>query len=426
MLTRSLPRVVGDAALGLGVGVLSLTTIHLPDFDNRRDGRTGRGDGAGGDGGEPDRGGGFPDAIDWLQLVATAGLVAMLSLRRTAPRLAYFGVLAAMAGFLLAGGPYGLVLLGPALAVHTLMTRYPPRQLVRLLLAVPVALSAGFWTGPYAGFNDPGLYLAVVLGTAGILLPGLIALVLSTRQESQRHDALAERHRQAYEERLQIAREVHDVVGHSLAVINMQAGVALHLLEKRPDQLGPSLEAIRSSSKQAITELGSTLATLRTNPLLDPSTTVEDADVRPPAGLTSLDNLVAALQAAGRTVHYTRPAETQLQLPVAVQHAALRIAQEALTNVVRHADPEASITVTIAREDRMLVVDVADDGRHTRNVHAEGSGIAGMRERTRAVGGSIVVGRLPGRGFRIRADLPAGLASPPTASRSPSETTTRP
>lgn len=125
MPTLHLPRVVEDAALGLAVGFLSLTTIHLPDFDNRRDLRTGRGSDGPGDGG-PGRGGGFPDTIDWLQFLATLGLVGALALRRTAPRVAYVGVLATMAMFLLAGGPYALVLLGPALAVHTLMTRYPP------------------------------------------------------------------------------------------------------------------------------------------------------------------------------------------------------------------------------------------------------------------------------------------------------------
>jgi len=429
MPSLHLPRVVEDIALGLGVGILSLTTIHLPDFDNRHDGRTGHGfggpdgggpDGGGADGRGPGRGSGFADAVEWHQLLATLGLVVALALRRTAPRSAYAGVLAATSVFLLVGGPYGLVLLGPALAVHTLMTRFPPRQIVPLLLAVPASLSAGFWTRPYAGLNDPGLYLAVVLGTAGILLPGLIALILTTRREAQRHDLLAERRRFAYEERLQIAREVHDVVGHSLAVINMQAGVALHLLQKQPQQLGPSLEAIRSTSKQALAELGSALATLRGDALPEDPGGVTDGAVQPPAGLIGLDNLVSALQAAGRTVHYTRPTVKELQLPVPLQHVALRIAQEGLTNVVRHADPDAAITVSITLEESVLVVEVVDDGRHPRSGYSEGSGIAGMRERVRAVGGSVVVGRLPERGFRIRAALPCARR-PPTATPTPPE-----
>src|SRR3712207_2880392 len=126
--------------------------------------------------------------------------------------------------------------------------------------AVRSTLSAGFWNRPYGGLLDPALYLAVVLGTAGIVLPGLVTLVWAARRDAERQDLAAERQQQAYEERLQIAREVHDVVGHSLAVINMQAGVALHVLQKRPDQLAPSLEAIRATSKTALAELGSTLA----------------------------------------------------------------------------------------------------------------------------------------------------------------------
>lgn len=420
MTTLRPPRVLADAAIGLGVGILSLTTVHLPDFDSRQGARSGHhGPGPSGAGpgvGGPGRDGLLTASFDGFQLAATVGLVVALTLRRTIPRAAYLGVIAATAAFLLAGGPYGLVLLGPALAVQTLTTRYPPRQLVLLLLAVPVALSAGFWTQPYAGLEDPGLYLAVVLGTAGILLPGLVALVLSTRREAQRHDLVAERRRYAYEERLQIAREVHDVVGHSLAVINMQAGVALHLLEKRPDQLRPSLEAIRATSKQALTELGSTLATLRGDAATAAPGAHGEVEVEPPSGLAGLDTLVAALRAAGRTIRYTGLSADQRQrLPVALQHAALRIAQEGLTNTVRHADPDATITVSLTRFDRLLVVEVTDDGRSRQTTHVDGSGIAGMRERARAVGGTVVVGPLAGRGFRVRAELPTAAGSTSTS-----------
>lgn len=404
MRTPQLPRAVGDTALGLGVAVLSLSTVHLTDFD-ARDQRGHRGPGG------PGRFDHSAPPFDAQQLAAVVVLVVALALRRTAPRAAYAGVLVAVAAFLWAGGPYGLVLLGPALAVHTLMTRFPPRQVALLLTGVPVTMSAGFWGSPYLGLTDPVLYLAVVLGTAGILLPGLLALVLSTRRDAARHDRLAERRRYAYEERLQIAREVHDVVGHSLAVINMQAGVALHLLERRPDQLGPSLEAIRSTSKTALAELGSTLATLRGDAPTADALGAGEARVEPPTGLSGLDNLVAALQAAGREVAYTRPSADRLQLPFAVQHAALRIAQEGLTNVVRHAAADASITVTLTLDGTQLVVEVLDDGQrarggHTEGSYIEGSGIAGIRSRARAVGGTVVVGPLPDAGFGLRAELP--------------------
>lgn len=413
-----LPRALEDALLGLVVGALALATVRLPEVEDRRGergpwGPGGFRGGAGGDsgaGGTAGRRGHLLWTVDGAELAAVLVLVAALALRRTAPRVAFLGVVAATAGYLLAGGPYALVLLGPALALHTLVTRLPPRQWLLLLLGVPLSLSAGFWTRPYGGLTDPGLYLAMVLGTAAVLLPGLVTLVRSARREAERQDLLAARRRSSYEERLQIAREVHDVVGHSLAVINMQAGVALHLLERRPDQLGPSLEAIRSTSKTALAELGSTLATLRGDALVDQrGGTGEEREVEPPAGLGGLDHLVAALQAAGRTVHYDRPPADQLQLPVPVQHVALRIAQEGLTNVVRHAAPDARITLTLRREGRRLVVEVQDDGRTAHAPYREGSGIAGMRERAAAVGGQVLVGPRSGSGFGVRVELPVDL-----------------
>ncbi len=415
MRTPQLLRAVEDAALGLGVAVLALATANLNDFD-ARDERGHHGPGGFGPGdsgpGRFGRGASPGFALDGQQLAAVLLLVAALALRRTAPRVAYAGVLVATTGYLWAGGSYGLVLLGPAVAVHTLMTRFPPRQVALLLLGVPVTVSAGYWHSPYLGLTDPVFYLAVVLGTAGILLPGLLALVRRIRRDAERLDRQAERRRYADEERLQIAREVHDVVGHSLAVINMQAGVALHLLERRPEQLGPSLEAIRSTSKTALAELGSTLASLRGD-TPEGSALGSASRVEPPTGLSGLDNLMFALRAAGREVRYTRPPADQLQLPVTVQHAALRIAQEGLTNVVRHAAPDAAITVTLAVEEPLLVVEVLDDGRHGRGgylggSYVEGSGIAGIRARAAAVGGSVVIGPLPEVGFRLRAELPLG------------------
>lgn len=413
MTTRPLTRVLEDAALGLLVGAAALATSRFPDVEDRR-GVRGRGPGEGR--WEPQAG--PPVEVDPLplaglepaRLAAAAGLVLALALRRTAPRAAHVGALTAMAVFLLAGGGYGPVLLAPALTVHALVTRLPPRQLLPLLAAVPLALSAGFWTAGWSGLADPGLYLTVVLGTAAVLLPGLVALVLAGRREAQRQDALAERRRHAYEERLQIAREVHDVVGHSLAVINMQAGVALHVLEKRPDQLRPALEAIRGTSKTALAELSSTLATFRGESRAAGAPGDLDGQGTG-SGLAGLDGLVGALRAAGRTVRLSRPPAEELALPVAVEHAALRIAQEGLTNVVRHGSPDAAVDVTLARTGATLVVEVVDDGLRLPTALVEGSGIAGMRERARAVGGTLVVGPRPGgRGFGVRAELPVGGA----------------
>ena len=135
-----------------------------------------------------------------------------------------------------------------------------------------------------------------------------------------------DRRRYAYEERMRIARDVHDVVGHSLSVITMQAGVALHVLDRRPDQVAESLEAIRTTSREALAELRMTLEVFR-----DP----EAGEPRAPVpGLARLDELVGALRQAGRTVKVERvPAADQEPLPAAVDQAAFRIIQEGLTNV---------------------------------------------------------------------------------------------
>ena len=331
------PRAVLDAALGLVVGGMTLWSSRAREAE-RHEGPLVRGRFEG-----PPRPPQPVVEVDPWQLAAVGILVVALALRRTAPRTAYLGTVAATALYLATGGPYGPVLLGAALAVHAVMTRLPPRQWLVLLAAVPVALSAGYWREPAGGLTDPELYLGVVLGTAGILLPGLVGLVVAGRRDAQRESRLEARRRQAYEERLQIAREVHDVVGHSLAVINLQAGVALHVLEKRPDQLSPALEAIRTTSKTALAELAGTLATFRGEPGPGDGFTA-------PGRLADLDGLVAALRAAGRPVDYSRPPAERLPVTLAVEHAALRIAQEGLTNVVRHAAADARTTLTLSVE----------------------------------------------------------------------------
>ncbi|MFL6026071.1 MAG: sensor histidine kinase [Friedmanniella sp.] len=400
-MTRPQLRCGVDLLLALVVGGLTLASSRVPELGERHPGQMG-----------PRHGGprqpepSLPP-LNWSLVGITLVLVTGLALRRSRPRTSYAVVVAAVTAFLLAGGHYGPVLLAPALVVQTLTTRLPLRQWVPLTLALPLMLSAGFWTQPYAGLTDPGLYAVVVLGTAGIVLPGLVTLVLVARHDAELQDRAADRRRAAYEERLRIAREVHDVVGHSLAVINMQAGVALHVLEKRPEQMGRSLEAIRTTSKTALAELSSTLATLRAEPLHGGRPPGSGDPFAGSPGLVTLTGLVAALQAAGRSVRFEHPARGWAPVSPAVEHAALRIAQEGLTNVVRHASPEASITVALVRRGPVLVVEVIDDGEPTADEgFVEGSGIAGIRERARTVGGSVSVGPRPEGGFAVHAELP--------------------
>jgi signal transduction histidine kinase len=212
--------------------------------------------------------------------------------------------------------------------------------------------------------------------------------------------------RRASEERLLIARELHDVLAHNISMINVRAGVALHLVDERPGQatdpvVRDALAAIKEASKEALTEMRSVIGVLRRQG--------DDAAPRTPtAGLARLDELVARARSAGLTVH-TEIEGSARPLPAGVDLAAFRIAQESLTNVTRHAGPgPVSAWVRMTYGDRDLLVQVEDDGRGAVLLAdgSGGSGLPGMRERAMALGGEFSAGPRPGGGFRVRARLP--------------------
>jgi signal transduction histidine kinase len=342
--------------------------------------------------------------------------------RRIWPRVAFVATAVGVGIYLAAGAMFAPIFLGPALAVYAMASgasmfadqesaRAPrptmpsPRSWAPLLLLLVPMIMAGHWQESYLGLLDPAFYGALVSVIAIAVLPALIAVLVRSRRDSEREVREQERRRYAYEERLRIARDVHDLVGHSLAVITMQAGVALHLLDKeraahpRPDQVASSLEAIKRTSREALAELRTTLEVFRS-----------DSEERrsPLPGLARLDDLVDGLRSAGREVTLIREqSDDDLgDLPAAIDQAAFRIIQESLTNVVRHA-PTAHVTVRVARQAGMLIVEVSDDGPAV-NVPLDGNGIRGMRERARAVGGTVWVSVREPRGLVVRADLPLG------------------
>jgi signal transduction histidine kinase len=186
---------------------------------------------------------------------------------------------------------------------------------------------------------------------------------------------------------------VHDVVGHSLAVINMQAGVALHVLDQRPDQAATALRAMRQASAAALADLRVTLAPVDGEP-----------DRRPPPGLTQAAELIAAVRRGGLPVDLHVDGVPPAVVPAPVDLAAYRILQESLTNVVRHAGT-CRATVRIRYDADAVVVAVDDDGRGADPSSAGGRGLIGMRERAAAVGGTLHAGPAGG-GFQVRATLP--------------------
>jgi signal transduction histidine kinase len=217
--------------------------------------------------------------------------------------------------------------------------------------------------------------------------------------------------RRAGEERIRIARELHDVLTHHISVINVQASVAVHLLDKQSEgspmtqqaaQARQALVTISESSREAMRELRGILGVLRR---------VDEADPRAPTpGLGGLDDLVAGAGRAGLEVHVETDGP-QRPLPVGTDLAAYRIIQESLTNVARHAGAR-HVTVSLRFGPEQLEVEIADDGTGLEGAAPQvGHGLTGMRERAETAGGSLEAGPRPGGGFRVRARLPVEAGS---------------
>ncbi len=211
-----------------------------------------------------------------------------------------------------------------------------------------------------------------------------------TREEEAR--------RRVDEERLHIARELHDVTAHSLSIIAVQSGAAAHVIDSNPAEARRALEAIRRTSKDALDDLRAMLGVLRSN---DES----DAPLAPAPGLERLGELSGPMHDAGVDVTFEL-GDGLDDLPAVVGSSAYRIVQEALTNVIRHAGP-CSATVRVWREDGELAIEVLDNGRGPGHADTSaGHGLAGMRERAVALGGSLSAGAAESGGFR-RASAPA-------------------
>src|SRR5215218_2880269 len=266
-------------------------------------------------------------------------------------------------------------------------------------------------------FDGEPLYAAVTVFAAmwwGEAVRARRAYVAELRDRAERAERTREEEarRRVDEERMRIARELHDVVSHTIGVISVQAGVAAHLLHRRPDKAADSLAAIRQASDEALGELHAMLGVLR-----EGDGDGGRAPLTPAPGLAELDALVA--QAAGAGVEVTVSLEGEpRRLPPAVDLACYRVVQESLTNVVRHAGASRA-EVTVTHHDGRVVVEVTDDGRAgptdgsgagsgNGNGAGSGQGILGMRERARALGGSLEAGPRPGGGFRVQATLPVG------------------
>ncbi|GAA3149198.1 signal transduction histidine kinase [Kribbella aluminosa] len=262
--------------------------------------------------------------------------------------------------------------------------------------------------GLAGGLGFVVLLLAVVAGApagqsrAAVVLTGFAALygawvlgqVVRDRRAAAARAAQALAEQAVAAERLRIARELHDIVAHSMGLIAVKAGVANHVLQVRPEEVSDALSVIESTSRDALVELRHMLGLLRTSD-------DEPADLTPPAGLAALPELVARVESTGVRVDLTL--DVPEPLPEAVGLTVHRIVQECLTNVTRHARAD-HCRITVTGSGNAVHVEVTDDGAGGTAV--EGHGLIGIRERVSVYGGTYRAGPLPGGGFEVVVRLP--------------------
>jgi signal transduction histidine kinase len=341
-------------------------------------------------------------------LLLAAGPLALLARRRWPARVLAVALACALA-YAARTYPEGPSLLAIYPALWTVALTLPRRTawVAAGGTAVAVAGAELFLYGDTMFDGEP-LYAAVTVFAAmwwgeGVRARRAYVAELRDRAERAERTREEEARRRVDEERMRIARELHDVVSHTIGVISVQAGVASHLLERRPDKAAESLAAIRQASDEALGELHAMLGVLR-----DGDGSGGQAPLSPAPGLGELDALVAQAARTGLEVQVSVKGEPR-RLPPAVDLACYRVVQESLTNVVRHAGAR-HVDVAVIHEDGEVRVEVVDDGRGptASATGGTGQGIAGMRERARALGGTLEVGPGPTGGFRVAATLPVG------------------
>jgi signal transduction histidine kinase len=354
-------------SLGLGVFVVFITTAIA------------RGDGH------------SVDAFGYLLLIVPAFI---LLLRDKYPLIVFLTVASLVWIYYATGHPGGPAALYAILALFTLSMR---RGALIAGTAAAGLLVLGSLVSVYLEGRlvlDGRIGLAVAWAGMSIAAGAAFGYRRNTLAARKEH-AEEQTRRRAEEERLSIAREVHDVVAHSLAMINVQASVGAHVADRRPEDAKQALLAIKEASHTALADLRATLAVLRSG-----------EGKAPAPSLRRLAELTEPTTAAGLPVEVVgKPGE----LPAPVDSAAYRIVQESLTNAVRHARDASRVTVRFAREDGSIEVVVRDDGSGPVGPGGDtGNGLRGMRERAEALGGTFTAGTCSGGGFEVKAVLPVG------------------
>ncbi|MFR9791596.1 sensor histidine kinase [Streptomyces sp. MB22_4] len=358
-----------------------------------------------------------PGPLSLLLMLLAAGT---LVFRRRAPRtvLALTGTLSVVE--CVTGDPRAPVTMSAVIALYTVASTTDRTTTFRVgLLTMTVLTAAAMLAGPLPWYAQENLGILAWTGigaTAGDAVRSRRAVVQAIRERAERAERTREEEarRRVAEERLRIARDLHDVVAHHIALVNVQAGVAAHVMDKRPDQAKEALAHVREASRSALNELRATVGLLRQSG--DPA-----APTEPAPGLSLLEELAGTFRSSGLPVEVAR-ADQGTRLPAAVDLAAYRIVQEALTNVRKHAGAGARAEVSVVRVGSDIEITVVDDGSgeppapdHAPDATPDpapgtggGHGLLGMRERVGALGGALTTGPRYGGGFRVHAILPVG------------------
>ncbi|WP_215543029.1 sensor histidine kinase [Amycolatopsis sp. CA-230715] len=335
--------------------------------------------------------------LDEFAWVLMALAVALVPLRLVRPVVTLIAITLVTGTYLVAGYPYGPVVLALAVTAYAVaLTTKPPVAWSAL------GLSFTALVGAQTDLARPVEVLPAVFAVVLWLgLPALLAKIARLRRdavdERLRQRALVEREhaeRLAVEHRLAISREVHDVVAHSLSLISLQAGLAVHLFDRQPDEARAALTTIRQSSGEALADLRRVLTSLR-----EPAPTAPDH-----LRLDRLGEVVDRVRRGGRSVSLEVIGRVR-PMPGAVETCAYRVVQESLTNVLKHTD-DASAAVRLTYGEDDMTVEVVDTGGGNPSPGGSGQGIAGIRDRVVALGGRLSAGPVPSGGFRVRAWLP--------------------
>ena len=333
------------------------------------------------------------------------GLIALGTLpfvaRRRSSALAAMVMLTAAAGLEARGGvPVATIV--AALAVFYMIGLDYPQQLAdrfRALTTIPflVVVLGGFvfWTGELSS-----VLLSFVLIPGVWILSETVAARRANQRELEERNRLLEEARSDQirlaieQERTAIARELHDIVAHSVSVIVVQAAAAQRVGEAEPDRIVDALESIEATGRQALAEMRLVLGVMR-----------GDRSLEPQPGLRTLEQLADQVRAAGVPVTLIVEGEQQV-LPGPVELSAYRIIQEALTNTVKHGGQNVAAEVRTRYGPDRLMIDVVDNGRGAPNGTRRGHGLIGIRERVALFGGVVEIGNVNGEGFRVHAELP--------------------